>query len=120
MKFFKPEDFPYDAHPDEKVDEWAAKHANAKLEREGKVVFGHNQNESGISHNWTRIKNEGHNLTALLINIEPIEKCKHPKEKVTYTPYSHQNTLDPNDWAYVCKCGARVTPSSFVTKGEET
>lgn len=102
MKFFKPEDF-------EIIIGWTnieackdvALIANAKLEREGKVVFGANK--------WWReleLTNQEPSHKALLINIEAIEKCSHPIEKI--------RANDPNViHGFVCLCGAKVKPREF-------
>jgi hypothetical protein len=117
-KFFKPEDF-LRVVMGKNMDANIAAAANAKLEREGKAVTGFyvdlNKGKFPEEEHWlyTDKTKPRDTHTALLINIEPIAACTHPKEKVTYTPYSHQNTNDHDDWAYICSCGARVTPSNF-------
>lgn len=68
MKFFKPEDF---QDIDSKNDrEEAAESANAKLEREGKVVYSKDPFEKST---WTHTLYNHSNTKALLINIEKIE-----------------------------------------------
>ncbi len=97
-KFFKLEDFQgtYD-HCQFPVLQKYVDLANAKLEREGKVVYGFNQ----IPDSWTYNK-ESDTHKALLICIEPIEKCTHPVKEC----FSFDN-------GYLCSCGARVKPTSF-------
>lgn len=48
---------------------------------------------------------------ALLINIEPIEKCNHPKEKVRR--FSGAHVEGENIGFFVCECGAKVHPCSY-------
>lgn len=114
MKFFNPEDFVLSAHPEIPTDKWVqmtvASIANAKLEREGKVVYKIN---NGYQLSWnenplTSLGGEG-SLKALLICIEPIEKCKHIKATAGIDfSFPHKTIIE-----YICECGARVKPSSF-------
>lgn len=124
MKFFKPEDFEGRHHVDAGVSGYVigdgtakvcADLANAKLEREGKVVTSQ-QNRSGDWTSWKTWPNE--NAThethkALLIAIEPFELCTHPAEKVKCIG-GINSTLPwdkPHQFVnayYQCECGARV------------
>lgn len=78
MSFFKKEDFKgtYNNYQNEWLEKMAEL-ANAKLEREGKVVYTHSTFEK--PGYWGPIEQGSFDDThkALLINIEPIEKCKH-------------------------------------------
>ena len=109
MNFFKPEDFG-NLYLDEVQKTAACSYANAKLEREGKVVYGNNKIELGTSMWTAQATRDTHQ--ALLINIEPIEKCEHPKEKVDL----ERGTLS---WTnergihYLCECGAKMKPKEF-------
>lgn len=113
MKFFKPEDFG-NLYLDEVQRNAACSYANTKLEIEGKVVFrgikkGDWWAHDGDQHLGTRIFER-----ALIICIEPIEKCKHPKEKIKNHPFiSGENKLSEILYAYICECGAKVQPKEF-------
>lgn len=130
MKFFKPEDFLCTTNIPLLPTE-ACNLANAKLEREGKIVYGHN-GKSVADHFpdaffWRpddlvngdvlyngKIAHSTHK--ALLINIEPIEKCTHPSEKVK-TQWRREfhclrdEGIEVKEWQ--CECGAKVKPKSF-------
>lgn len=83
-----------------------AEKANAKLEREGKIVWAYDISKGHLW--WTDPQDDGiKNYKALLIGIEKIEVCKHPAEKVSWINFqgSHHG--------YGCECGAKVKPSSF-------
>lgn len=80
MKFFKPEDFERQCHPEmgNVLDTWqlalATTLANAKLERDAKVVY------CALKDTWFSSKEQcqSHEThKALLINIEPIAPCTH-------------------------------------------
>lgn len=84
--------------------------ANAKLEREGVVVYGHELDSRLWKTERSRYsKNNGMVMTpepykALLICVEPIqplEPCKHPPEKIKQytTPYGS---------FLMCECGVPV------------
>lgn len=113
MKFFNPEDFnPTNSslYMDMKKAKEAADIANAKLEREGKVVYAR-QYGVGKFDSWSdsgfRSEHEGQcNVKALLINIEPIEKCTHPDKSV-------KPKQDIGGIWFECQCGARVVPTEF-------
>lgn len=113
MKFFKPEDFEDISYKIATLQlafaAEVAHIANTKLEREGKVVFcGQN--------GWANDPKHADKIThkALLIAIEPIEKCTHPKEKVSEIqdriPAGRKIELQTY---YQCECGVRVVPESF-------
>lgn len=99
IDFFKPSDFGTNLYIQIKD---AVAISNSKLEREGRVVYGA---ETEYSLPWSHINLQGTKYQALLIGIQPIIKCDHPKEKVHYTPYES---------FHLCKCGAKVEPSSFM------
>jgi len=109
MKFFKSEDFLHAAHlPFTSSD--AADLANAKLEREGRIVYGRDsycawgETESQFE---TAIGNQDKcNQKAFLINIEHIEECEHATYRVG--PTSTQGI-------FICNCGAKVRPKNFET-----
>lgn len=93
-------------------DEWLAK--------EGKVVYGkwsirdmdgkflYEQWNTGISPDLGPTSHK-----AILINIEPIEKCNHPKEKVHWKFYK-ESYYEQRHTEWHCECGARVQPESFI------
>src|ERR1019366_7203771 len=102
MKFFKPEDFPttYRNHGLRDPEE-CAEIANAKLEREGKIVYS---NEAAFT--W-RFSDESIEHRAILINIENIEPCTHSLDKVSVMLNTYTNIK-----YYQCKCGIEVVPSA--------
>lgn len=115
MKFFKLEDFTSVDGYDFQIDPYTAKvlsdMANAKLEKEGKVVFQHKDDKII----WQEYKNpflamtqdcQGRNK-ALLISTEHIEECKHEYEKVRLSNHNGPSVR------FTCSCGKRVTPSVF-------
>src|SRR5258706_11357189 len=86
MGFFKSEDFDCIGGGN-MVKENAAHVANAKLEREGKVVWS-NSPQAIISNHyqpWCNVELATKTHKALLIGIEKIEKCKHPEDKIRVT-----------------------------------
>lgn len=85
----------------------AAAIANDKLEREAKIVYTHCLERTWRQIPWDHEKQRGVIFKALLINIEPVERCKHPKEKVT------TNLEYGFEWTHICICGAKVQPSIF-------
>lgn len=120
MKFFKPEDFYKDEciHCVEDGFRIAAL-ANAQLEREGKVVYGNELH-------WTLKQYSSDTRKALLINIEPVEKCAHPESKISRASIDWESLRIIKDKeAFVraiqyycmndfrCECGARVKPKEF-------
>lgn len=112
MSFFKSEDFEcHDNDPNS-----LAKTSNSKLAREGKVVYA-----KVVRFDFAQWKVDSEDCThkALLINIEPLEMCAHPKDKVksylnTEALYKSGN-LDLHAYMnfYQCECGTRVEPTSF-------
>lgn len=101
MKFFKPDDFKERMNIGDPFERMADV-ANHKLEREGVDVY-----RTDIDPYW---KPFGHNnqptKRALLINIEPIEKCTHPEKSVN-------PKQDIGGIWFECACGARVKPKGF-------
>jgi len=93
--------------------------ANAKLEREGKVVYGGSHFISGDPpkiRTWVCEELKGKEpYRALLIAIEPIGQCKHPSEKVkaNYATKSMPNGWEKYVCNYECQCGKLVKPSAF-------
>lgn len=113
MKFFTTEDFHryWMGKVSTCSSEQAAEAANAKLEREGKVVevqlgFVGQVYNSNLFSSETKVK-------ALLINIEPLETCKHPKEKIGVRSLFKIGVADFKDGNYECECGAKVKPKEF-------
>lgn len=118
---FEPSDFLrlYERRP---INEFASELANAKLQewiKDAKVVY----RQPGFGgHSWQENLHDASNRThkALLINIEPIEKCKHEASNiVAFDHYAINGTYrgpmrDKSGITYkCCSCGARVTPSGF-------
>lgn len=115
LEIFKPEDFDYTATSAFPAAMQAsavyAALANARLNEwlktEAKKVECHKLGESNLTNEhgpgWVAAEKSTRNQVrfpthqALLICIEPIEKCSHPKEKVTFRP---------GGWE--CECGAKV------------
>lgn len=112
MKFFKPSDFDGQITATEKnslVN--IADAANAKLEREGKVVKGSFDGSYVDGFNdWPYP--DVSNCKALLINIEPLVKCEHPRERIRFIIPKDYSSKDGYSY-YSCECGARVKPKSF-------
>lgn len=112
MKFFKPEDFKYDSVIFEgnlyiKVG-YAANRANEKLEREARVVIGSPET------NWDEAGNKIETHKALLVNIELIEKCKHPNDNIKGSMLNvYRDDSNLNKYCFRCECGVQVFPSSF-------
>lgn len=111
MSFFKPEDFIYGFLETERCHA-IAEIANAKLEKEGTVVYTEYRNEVVLNETkaWVTYKTTGGTHKALLINIEPMSKCEHPKEKVKVIKEGYVYADDTN---FQCECGAVVRPSVF-------
>lgn len=110
MKFFTASDF-----VNEGEDKWekpclikpyeAADRANAKLEREACLMYKIENKQWVHRDDIYPFGKETHK--ALLIAIEPLERCSHPTEKVKVViNYSLNNY-------YKCECGAKVKPASF-------
>ena len=96
--------------------DYAARMANLKLEREGKVVYSV-ASKNPIMNSWFGTAEQPQSCTykALLINIEPTEKCSHPKDKVKYQPLLAPNLMGPfyRKAKWICECGAVVQPREF-------
>jgi len=103
--FFKPEDFKIDGFVNTPSEN--ARIANDKLEREGKIVYS---NEAAFT--W-RLSDESKDHRALLINIEKISPCEHPKEKVELVCWEKGDFKDEEYKIFKCECGAKVEPSEF-------
>jgi len=119
MKFFKPDDFTgSDVNGMMHINR-ASDLANAKLEREGKIVFS----QSSDRRYWedpndptTQDASERSDLRALLINIEPIEPCTHLVEKIRQMNWCepvegfNRGLRVTDEVIFECECGARVKP----------
>jgi hypothetical protein len=112
IDFFKPEDFDHpDFNGNSKPPEYMAATANAKLKHEGKIMW-HYDNED----RWQFSGDDRHSThRGLLINIEPIEKCTHPAEKVTSQLMKTENKPWGGRYGtiFTCECGAKVQPKEF-------
>lgn len=82
------------------VARWINQRIDNWIKENGKVVYGY----SGMVGGTDEVRLQDHTHKALLINIEPIEKCKHPKEKVKLWDCGIN---------YECECGAQVEPAEF-------
>lgn len=109
MKFFnaKELEYMYETMPNNCIwAEYLADYLNNRLNLEGRIVIG-----SPLS-NWNECGNRIETHKALLINIEPIENCKHESHKVSIE-YSKLNKIS----YYLCgECGVEVIPNSFEEK----
>jgi len=84
-----------------KFDQW--------LKENGRVIY----RDSEPDHFWFEDKEALGRPTykAILINIEPIEKCTHPTGKVS-GHYLSDGIYDK--WiGYRCECGVKVKPKEF-------
>lgn len=128
MKFFIKDDFVNFGEEDWRdpcviKPQVAADKANAKLESEGHCVYGKGDYRlfSFCGDKNLQFKDGSYPThKALLICVEPIEKCTHPKEKVqeiivTEGYEKKYGNMIPvyKDESYKCECGAKVKPSSF-------
>lgn len=94
--------------------EICAQLANAKLEKyikeHGRVVYGCSKGTNLWNDNPRDVNMTGQIITfpfkAVIINIEPIQKCDHSKGKVCYI----KNVVSSY---FECECGAKVEPVSF-------
>jgi len=86
-----------------------AERANAKLIKDGKVVHTAETDMAGgkVWYQADQLPHPGPTHKALLINIEKIEKCTHPAEKVGGI---YQSGGMPE---FQCECGVKVVPESF-------
>jgi len=97
MKFFKPEDFNYCLFTTAEAISIADR-ANKKLERQGQVVYAYTEE----SNAWWLGTHADYKIKGLLINIEPIEKCKH-FENFSYSKITNNG---PEYLAAYCRvCG---------------
>lgn len=118
IEFFKPSDFEKyltDAY----TQQLSADLANEKLEKEAKPVFG-SPNGKSTTYVAGQIWNTYNDVTqrnthkALLINIEPLEICTHPKEKVKHHLGKGINgPFEPFRQYFECDCGVIVKPIAF-------
>jgi len=107
MKIFDIADFKYNNKLSESLNnlsyiEWEAivSIANAKLKREGKMMYASGKS---LELNWTNRRYSSDSYQALLIAIEPINPCNHPFHKI--------KTIGTMEWK--CECGAYVIPTKF-------
>lgn len=108
MRFFEPNDFKdmfYNSTLPHVQMEAAANLANDKIWREGQPVYAFYTDRNSW-HICSEAKNA--KRRALLINLETIETCNHPREKVKYKDYVHNEFNQ-----FVCECGAKVKPKEF-------
>ena len=115
---FKPEDFKYIASKE--IWEFAQAKFDQWLEENGKVVWGEKMDSTGYfiwcdpkntfkqenPHKHVLTHNLGATHKAILVCIEPIEQCKHPKEKVLHS-------ISRVPLVFECECGAKVAPKEF-------
>jgi hypothetical protein len=130
VKFFKKEDFEGpaafyrwvtpDSYEYHQILDFVCMRANEKLEREGKVVYTGSRDTTHLMCVWHDSKRETGAMNfnkALLICIEPIEECRHEKEKVMCVVVEgwdkSKSTSFCNISAYQCECGTKVVPSEF-------
>lgn len=106
MKFFTAEDFfPYfSLHPNTNMTGAMAKLANAKLEKEARVVY----RPEDATEVWIDNEKDKPTHRALLINIEIIAKCEHKNTVIK----SHMFGL------YVCECGAELRKTVTYTEAK--
>lgn len=91
----------------------AAIKANEKLEKEGKILYCEFPSDQDASFSLIKFNEATHE--ALLLNIEPLEKCKHQlikikkiehgdKSKLFNTPRTRQSL----GFSYECVCGKKL------------
>lgn len=103
-----PQDFGCPAERDIEIWNVSVSHVllciEKKLMREAKVVY------CGVE-GWTTDPSHPMKFThqALLIGIEPIEKCDHPAEKVRRIDHKEYGNAE-----YICDCSVKVKPNSFM------
>lgn len=123
MSFFRPEDFNWllEEIGSSSLRVSIADMANAKIDKEGIVLY-RDMIDAAKGYPWYQPGELSHphpSHKAILINIEPIEKCKHPKEKVK--PQIIEDWDKTKNYSFcsidtfICECGARVKPSQFTT-----
>jgi hypothetical protein len=81
--------------------------ANAKLEREGKVVY----RPEDATEVWIDNEKDSPTHKALLINIQEIKPCDHKNTTKTEVPHGY-------DSVYRCSCGARLKEKTITTYEE--
>lgn len=113
MKFFKPDDFILlnkSLCPNASVRIMLAECANAKLEKDGRVVYG-NFYKGKFATGWCSAESDKWKIEkAILVNIESIsEPCTHPKEKLSTVSYSYPSANNH----FICECGAKLEPIAF-------
>jgi len=113
MKFFDIKDFEYDSHDFGEMGkfirlEYAANRTNEKLEKLAKPAFGFYQDGFFWAHHDKLLSKDTHKV--LLISIEPLEKCKHPAEKVESY---YKKPCDSTSKYFKCECGVIVTAQKF-------
>ncbi len=112
-KFFTPEDFDWYIKQDSSLkgfNKELSDFVNAKLERESRTVYCEFPKDSESTLDL--IKFSGATHRARLINIEDIERCTHPKEKVELENGNISWSSDRGiHWK--CECGANVQPKEF-------
>ena len=118
MSFFKVEEFAVCSHCP-KINEINCDFANQKLLRHAEVVYGFPKDQPTVKYyvgRWASVDKGFYSLPAthkaLIINIEPIEKCKHEQIKVNPNPLKKEFTQE-DLCLYECSCGAKVKPIGF-------
>lgn len=107
MKFFKPEDFQNFVDENSDYAEHCAEAANEKLENKAIKVKGFVNRPQFNYHEFsTGYTNTTHK--ALLINIEPLEKCNHEVNKLSMVRLDGDKPR-----SFVCQCGKTVKPTGF-------
>lgn len=110
MKYFIPEDF-YGVFERQIDREYASNAANEKLKCCGKVIYGSISESMNNLRDWSMNKSNYTTHKAIVINIQLIEKCEHPNEKVGVC----MNPCTGIKY-YKCYCGIEVIPSTFKVK----
>jgi len=95
MKFFRVSDFD-DVW--QRGAEYCAKIANTRLEVGGIQVKGN------TTYGWATNEAKWATHKALVVNIEPIETCKHPLSEHAHKRYSGGLLTE-----VICRCGQRLT-----------
>lgn len=126
LEIFKPEDFPscptsinssvYTMLTSHSAAHSANHRLNEWLEKNSTTVC--RMPIVGRMSNWTELTAlakiaDNHTETALLICIEPVEECKHPKEKImaSATYFGPGNMV--LTCKFICQCGVKVQPKEF-------
>lgn len=113
MKFFRANDFTnhYHSKTQEECAEYCADIANKRLEQCGKDVYSVYKSP----HIW-QLSPQDAKHRALLINIEDLEPCTHPEEKVRPRVVGLKEQICAEHIikdVYICECGAKLKPKSF-------